>query len=80
MLSSPAFSKNGEETNNSEQQPRNKQHRRGNVEGNYKKRYSKGQYSDKRQNKKPNTKTSAAPVKKESAVKKFFKKLFGFKK
>lgn len=72
--------KNNEQTANNEQQPRNKQHRRGNVEGNYKKRYSKGQYSDKRQNKKPNTKTSAAPVKKESAVKKFFKKIFGFKK
>ena len=71
--------KNNEQTANNEQQPRNKQHRRGNVEGNYKKRYSKGQYSDKRQNKKNNTK-AAAPVKKESAVKKFFKKIFGFKK
>ena len=51
----------------------NKRHR-GNVEGNYKKRQNQ-------QNRKDNRKlSSATPQKKESGIKKFIKKIFGFKK
>jgi superfamily II DNA/RNA helicase len=46
---------------------------RGNVEGNYKKRQNQQTRND-------NRKLSAAPQKKESGIKKFIKKIFGFKK
>lgn len=59
---------------NGEQQSHNK--RRGNVEGNYKKR-NNPQIEKRHDNKQQATQVASQPIKKESGIKKFIKKLFG---
>ena len=59
---------------NGEQQSRNK--RRGNIEGNYKKR-NNPQVEKRHDNKQQTTQVTSQLIKKESGIKKFIKKLFG---
>ena len=59
---------------NGEQQSRNK--RRGNIEGNYKKR-NNPQIEKRHDNRQQATQVTSQPIKKESGIKKFIKKLFG---
>lgn len=79
--------KAGNETS-SPKNRRNNGHRRGNVEGNYKKR-TQGEpaATGKKSKNAPKAKTESTkyksvvnPAKKENGIKKFFKKIFGFKK
>lgn len=56
-----------------------RQKRRGNVEGNYKKRQNSTERKEKRATASPRTTSQAASKNQEGAVKKFFKRLFGIK-